>query len=214
MDRKIIKAFIILFCICTSLFAEYKAKDYSNLYGMKGFDKSLLSMHFKLYQGYVKNTNSINELLEALPSNSSIEYGCLKRMYGWEFDGMRLHEYYFDNLGGSGNLNAKSDFSKAIAKQYGSFDNWKKDFIATGLIKGIGWAILYEDPKTGRFTNSWINEHDLGHLAGNIPLIVMDVFEHAYITQYGLDRKAYIEAFFDNLNYNLVEKRYEMSQAK
>lgn len=190
--------------------AVYKAMDFKHLLGMKGFSDDLLNMHFKLYEGYVKNTNQLQEDLANLVSTGkdrSPEYAGLKRMFGWEFDGMRLHEYYFGNLGGDGKLKNDSQLYKLLEEQFGSFDNWKKDFIATGMMRGIGWAILYEDSQTGRLVNTWINEHDLGHLAGSKPLLIMDVFEHAYITQYALNRDKYINAFFDNINWSVVEKR-------
>lgn len=192
--------------------AEYKAKDYSNLLGMPGFNDDLLKMHFQLYQGYVKNTNLLSGMLKTVDS-SSYEYGALKRRFGWEFDGMRLHELYFDNMGGKGSsLNPQSSLSQQLVKDFGSFDQWKKDFIATGMMRGIGWAVLYRDPNNGRLMNVWINEHDVGHLAGGDPILVMDVFEHAYITQYGLDKAKYIDAFFSNINWDAAVKRYQARQ--
>lgn len=188
----------------------YQAKSYSHLIGMKGFDNTLLNNHFKLYEGYVKQANLLQSELQRLLNEGkerTPEYAGLKHMFGWEFDGMRLHEYYFDNLGGNGKLDPNSALYNRLAAQFGSYDVWKKDFIATGLIRGIGWAILYEDPQTGRLVNVWINEHDLGHLAGGKPLLIMDVFEHAYITQYGLDRAKYIDAFFANIDWNAVDGR-------
>jgi len=196
------------FCVA----APYQAKDFTNLYGMKGFSDALLSQHFTLYQGYVKNTNTLNEKLEALMKSGkdrTPDFAGLKRMYGWEFDGMRLHEYYFDNLGGKSALDQSSGLYKALVDQYGSFEKWKQDFVATGLIRGIGWAILYQDPHTGKLTNTWVNEHNLGHLAGAKPLLVMDVWEHAYITEYGLNRGKYVDAFFQNVDWDVVTQRFQ-----
>lgn len=186
--------------------APYTVQDYSHLIGMKGFSDSLLTMHFKLYEGYVKSTN---ELTRQLQSNdlSPLKYGALKRRLGWEFNGMRLHELYFGNLGGSG-PNATGPLSQELAKQWGSFDKWKAEFIKTGSMRGIGWVVLYRDPQTGRLTNAWIEEHDTGHLAGESPLLVMDVFEHAYMPEYGLDRAAYINSFFANLDWDVAEGRF------
>lgn len=196
------------FLIAMTLWAVahgYEPKDYSNLLGMPGFSDSLLKMHFQLYQGYVKNTNL---LLDTIKGKSGYEFGALKRRLGWEYDGMRLHEVYFDNLGGKEkDLDKGSDLYQRIVKDFGSYELWKKDFVETGLMRGIGWAILYEDLQTGRLINTWINEHDLGHLAGGRPILVMDAFEHAFITQYGLDRAAYIDAFFNNINWPVVLKR-------
>jgi len=191
--------------------SNYTARDYSHLLGMSGFSDQLLKMHFQLYQGYVKNTNDLLDTLKSMLRDNktkSYEYGALKRRLGWEFDGMRLHEYYFDNLGGKETLDTSTLFYQQLGKDFGSYENWKKDFIATGSIRGIGWVVLYKDPQTGRLMNMWINEHDLGHLAGGTPLLVMDVFEHAYMPQYGLDKAKYIDAFFDNIDWKVVVKRY------
>jgi Fe-Mn family superoxide dismutase len=188
----------------------YEAKDYSFLYGMRGFSKALLSMHFQLYQGYVKNACLLLDQLRALERGGkelTYEYGALKRRLGWEWDGMRLHELYFENLKSSP-LDPEGALSKRLIADFGSYEAWKKSFVATGLIRGIGWVILYQDPKTGKLLNTWINEHDTGHLAGGKPLLVMDVFEHAYITEYGLDKARYIGAFFDNINWSEVSHRF------
>jgi superoxide dismutase, Fe-Mn family len=192
--------------------SEYIAKDYSYLYGMPGFADALLKMHFQLYQGYVKNTNLLLgrfKELELQDRDQTYDYGALKHRLGWEWDGMRLHEFYFENLGGHDPFDKSTALFQRIVKDFGSYEAWKKSFISTGMIRGIGWVILYRDPQTGRLFNTWINEHDLGHLAGGDPLLVMDVFEHAYITQYGLDRGKYINAFFDNIDWTKVAKRYE-----
>lgn len=203
---------------CSTLLGEgYAAKNYSSLLGMNGFSDALLQMHFKLYEGYVKNTNVLLDKLKTLSDSnqaSSVEYAELKRRFGWEFDGMRLHELYFDNLGGKSPIDPKSALSVALAAQFGSFDQWKKDFVATGLMRGIGWVILYYDPQQKKLVNCWINEHDVGHLATSQPILVMDVFEHAYITQYGLDRSKYIDAFFANINWTVVSSRFNALPAK
>lgn len=189
---------------------SYEAQDFSRLKGMKGFSDQALDMHFALYQGYVKNTNRLLEELQKLAEQDQTRtpaYAELKRRFGWEFDGMRLHELYFGNLGGKEPLAADSPLMKKLEANFGSFDNWAADFKATGALRGIGWVVLYEDPQSGRLFNTWINEHDLGHLAGCRPLLVMDVFEHAYIPDYGLKRAEYIQAFFDNIDWQAVDGR-------
>jgi Fe-Mn family superoxide dismutase len=125
---------------------------------------------------------------------------------------MLLHEYYFDNLGGSQPLDPSDPLYLKMASDFGGYDQWKKDFVATGLMRGIGWVVSYVEPKSGRLINEWINEHDVGHLAGATPLLIMDVFEHAYITQFGLDRNKYVEVFFDNINWNTVSSRFKSSR--
>lgn len=196
----------------TSSKEPYVAKNYSYLLGMPGFSDDLLKMHFALYQGYVKNTNLIMREIATLNAQGlsrSYDYGAFKRRFGWEYDGMRLHEYYFDNLGGKAATSLAPEVMEAITKQFGSYEAWKQDFISTGMIRGIGWAILCRDNKNGTLFNVWINEHDLGHLAGATPLLVMDVFEHAFITQFGLDREKYIQTFFNNIDWSVVSKRWK-----
>jgi Fe-Mn family superoxide dismutase len=198
----------------SSQFEPYQSKDFSYLLGMGGLSDDLLKMHFQLYEGYVKNVNLVLQKLKSLTRSnraSSYEFGAFKRRLGWEFDGMRLHELYFSNLGGRSGPGEKMSIYQAIEKQFGSFDLWKRDFLATGAIRGIGWVILIRDPKEDRLINLWINEHDLGHLAGCEPLLVMDVWEHAYLTEYGLDRKKYMEVFLEKVNWDVVQERFSQS---
>ena len=186
----------------------YTAKDYSGLIGMPGFSETLLNNHFTLYQGYVTNTNKLLDTLAAMLKEGKVatpEYAELKRRLGFEFNGMRLHEYYFENLGGKGALDRSGRLGKKLAEEFGSYEDWEKDFRATATMRGIGWAILYQDNVTGRLLNQWINEHETGHPAGCTPLLVLDVFEHAFMIDYGLKRADYIEAFFSNINWGAVE---------
>ncbi|MFA6433950.1 MAG: Fe-Mn family superoxide dismutase [Elusimicrobiales bacterium] len=188
----------------------YKAAQYPDLSGMPGFSSQLIADHMKLYQGYVNNTNALSEKLAALLAESkekTPEYAELKRRFGWEFNGMRLHELYFGNLGGTGTPRQNSRIYTAIREDFVSFDVWKNDFVSTGLMRGIGWAALYRDNVSGRLFNAWINEHDGGHLAGCTPLLIMDVFEHAYLTDYQLERAKYIEAFLSAANWEEADKR-------
>ncbi len=188
----------------------YQVKDYSMILGMEGFSETLLKNHFTLYQGYVANTNKVMDALDQLfreGKTSNPEYAELKRRLGWEFNGMRLHEYYFENLGGKGSINKQGQLSAKLVESFGSYDAWEKDFRATGAMRGIGWAVLYQDVASGRLVNFWINEHDAGHPAGGMPILIMDVFEHAFMIDYGLKRADYIEAFFKNINWEAAEKR-------
>ncbi len=188
----------------------YVAKDYNSLIGIAGFSETLLKNHFTLYNGYVTNTNKLMDTLAAMVKDGKIgtpEYAELKRRMGFEFNGMRLHEYYFENLGGKVALNKSGKLGKKLAEDFGSYEDWEKDFKGTGTMRGIGWTILYQDNVTGKLINQWINEHETGHFAGCAPILVMDVFEHAFITDYGLKRADYIEAFFKNINWGIVESR-------
>ena len=188
----------------------YTAKDYTKLIGMEGFSQTLLNNHFTLYQGYVTNTNKLTDILAAMlkeGKTTAPEYAELKRRFGFEFNGMRLHEYYFENLGGTAALDKAGALAKKLAAAFGSYDAWEQDFKATGAMRGIGWVVLYQDDVTGALFNQWINEHEVGHPAGCKPLLVMDVFEHAYMIDYGLKRADYIAVFFKNINWKAVENR-------
>jgi len=195
----------------------YVVKNFDKLLGkIQGLNDDLLKMHFKLYQGYVNNTNTLLKKIQELDEkkeNRTPDYAGLKRMLGWEFDGMLLHEYYFENLGGTEPLAKDDPLMKQIETDFGSFDKWKDDFTATGLIRGIGWVVTYVEPNQGRLINEWINEHDVGHLSGAKPLLVMDVFEHAYITQFGLERAKYIDIFHNNTDWFVVSKRFQEASA-
>ncbi|MBE3110010.1 MAG: superoxide dismutase [Acidobacteria bacterium] len=189
---------------------NYTAKDYSKLIGMPGFSETLLKNHFTLYQGYVTNTNKVLDILGLMAADGKTatpEYAELKRRLGWEFNGMRLHEYYFENLGGKAALDPEGKLARKFAEQFGDVESWEKDFRATGAMRGIGWVVLYEDPANGRLINFWVNEHDVSHPAGCQPLLIMDVFEHAFMIDYGLKRADYVEAFFKNVDWAVVGSR-------
>lgn len=188
----------------------YQVKDYSKLLGMPGFSDTLLKNHFTLYQGYVANTNKLLETITQLVKEGKTatpELAELKRRLGWEWNGMRLHEYYFENLGGREPLSPQSLLYKKIVENFGSYEAWEKEFKAMGTMRGIGWVALYQDTLTGQLINFWINEHDTGHPSGANLLLIMDMFEHAFMTDYGLKKADYIEAFFKNINWSNVEAR-------
>lgn len=190
---------------------KYAVLDYSHLIGMPGFSETLLKNHFTLYQGYVTNTNKVMETLEAMlkeGKQADYEAAELRRRLGWEWNGMRLHELYFENLGGAGDPTKAPTVMKAFEAQFGSFDAWAKEFNAVATMRGIGWVVLYQDIAQGLLINQWINEHDVGHCAGLNPILVLDCFEHAFMIDYGLKRADYIAAFMKNIKWEEVEKRY------
>ena len=191
----------------------YKARQF-NLSGLKGISDQTLEMHFKLYEGYVANTNTLNEKIGSLIGGGSISdmttYSELTRRLGFEYNGMVLHEYYFENMKKGGNVDPEkqSNFYKAAEKSFGSYDIWKTDFVGVGKMRGVGWAICYQDPNSGLLSNHWITLHEVGNVAGFTPVLVMDVWEHAFLLDYKpADRPKYIEAFFSNIDWNAVDKR-------
>ena len=195
---------------------KYQAMNFEGLLGTEGLSNQLLNNHFTLYNGYVTNTNKLLDEfaeMEKQGKTGTPEYAEMKRRFGWEFDGMRLHELYFGNIIKGGAAPDKgSALAAKISEDFGSFENWEKMFKAVGTMRGIGWVILYYDQAGKQLLNTWINEHDTGHLAGATPILIMDVFEHAFITDYGLKRADYIEAFFKAIDWNTIQKRFEAAK--
>lgn len=192
---------------------NFEPKNYDHLIGASGFSDQLLKNHFALYQGYVKNVNALMQERESLLREGKAgtpAYAELTRRFGWEFNGMRLHELYFGNISKGSSAPAEdSNLIKEISSKFHTYDIWEKDFRAVGAMRGIGWAVLYYDPESKEFFNVWVNEHDMGHLAGAAPLLVLDVFEHAYTLDYGIKKADYIEAFFKAIDWGEVESRFK-----
>jgi superoxide dismutase, Fe-Mn family len=193
----------------------YKPKTF-NLSGLTGISDKTLEMHFKLYEGYVTNTNLLNEKIDEILADGQVDkeelpaYSELTRRLGFEYNGMVLHEYYFANMkrDGGGEAPRGSGFRDAVERSFPSFAIWKTDFVSVGKMRGVGWAIAYLNPANGRVSNHWIELHENGNVAGFVPLLVMDVWEHAFLLDYKpADRPKYIEAFLANVDWAAVEKR-------
>jgi len=190
----------------------YTAENFDRILGTPGISDQLLTNHFTLYQGYVTNTNKVLEELQAAFANgqqSSPQAAELRRRLGWEWNGMRLHELYFGNLT---KIPVPYDFNSALIQKitadFISMENFLNEFKTTALMRGVGWVILYHDTIADRLLISWINEHDQGHLAGAKPLLVIDVFEHAYMLDYELKRADHITAVINAIDWEAVSKRF------
>lgn len=179
---------------------------------LKGISQKQLDVHLKLYGGYVKNVNLLLATVAAY-QNTNDEGGAfavaeMRRRLGFEFDGMRTHEYYFSQWESGSNSDAPI-LQKALADQYESFEKWLGYFKTVGMTRGIGWTILYFDGAVKKFHNAWVADHELGQLAGLPIILAMDMWEHAFMVDYApADKKKYIEAFFDNLNWGVMEERF------
>ena len=192
----------------------YKPKSF-NLSGLNGICDKTLEMHFKLYEGYVTNTNTLTERIAAMLSDGKVDqeempaYSELTRRLGFEYNGMVLHEYYFANMKKDGGGDAgRGTFREAVERSFPSYDIWKTDFTSVGKMRGVGWAICYLDPTSGTVSNHWIELHEKGNIAGFIPVLVMDVWEHAFLLDYKpAERPKYIEAFLSNVDWDTVERR-------
>jgi Fe-Mn family superoxide dismutase len=206
-----------------SFIGTYKARDF-NLSGLQGISDETLEMHFKLYEGYVKETNNLSNRIREIIKDGTVDqeempaYSELTRRLGFEFNGMVLHEYYFENLqkgGGTGDPGTTSGFRKAAEASFGSYDIWKADFVGIGKMRGVGWAICYENPANGRLSNHWITLHETGNVAGFNPVLVMDVWEHAFLLDYKpAERPKYIEAFFSNIDWRRLDERLKSQTSR
>jgi len=195
---------------------DYKARQF-DLSGLTGISDKTLEMHFKLYEGYVKETNNLTTRITEFIKDANVDqeempaYSELTRRLGFEYNGMVLHEYYFENMkkgGGTGDPAKTSKFAKAAEETCGSYEIWKADFVGIGKMRGVGWAICYENPANGRLSNHWITLHETGNVAGFKPVLVMDVWEHAFLLDFKpAERPKYIEAFFSNIDWTVVGNR-------
>jgi len=199
----------------------YKAKQF-NLSGLTGISDKTLEMHFKLYEGYVTNTNLLTERITAILADGRVDqeempaYSELTRRLGFEYNGMVLHEYYFGNMKRQGGSDApkRSQVREAVERSFPSYEIWKTDFSSVGKMRGVGWAITYLDPNNGLVSNHWIELHENGNVAGFVPLLVMDVWEHAFLLDYKpSDRPKYIEAFLANVDWDSVDARMQTVHA-
>jgi Fe-Mn family superoxide dismutase len=197
----------------------YQPKEF-NLSGLTGISDKTLEMHFKLYQGYVKETNKLTEKISEFLADGKVDqeempaYSELTRRLGFEYNGMVLHEYYFGNMKRQGNIDPDktSTFYKLAEQSFGSYDIWKADFTSVGKMRGVGWAICNQNPANGALSNHWVSLHETGNVAGFAPVLVMDVWEHAFILDYApADRPKYIEAFFSNIDWAAVEARLKVN---
>lgn len=179
---------------------------------LDGISDEQIAQHWALYEGYVSNANALLEDLDTTEAGSR-QWAELKRRAGFEIDGVVLHEYYFANLASGATLSPGSDLATDLAERWGTTAAWREDFTRTGAIRGVGWAILYHDPAIDRLFNWWVSSHEVNHPAGFHPVLVMDVFEHAWMVDRGASgRDDYIAAFLGNVRWEIVEQRYKDSK--
>ncbi|OGI94026.1 hypothetical protein A3A03_00710 [Candidatus Nomurabacteria bacterium RIFCSPLOWO2_01_FULL_40_18] len=187
-----------------------------NIGALKGISAKNIEEHLKLYAGYVKNANSILEKIPEYEGYADEDafapyvVGELHRRFGFEYNGMRNHEVYFQSLSGGANpLPSDSKLKKVIVEEWGSFDAWLNRFKSIALTRGIGWAMLYYDRKEQRFLSTWVDEQHLGQLQDCTLVLGLDMWEHAFVYDYPTsEKKKYVEAFFENLNWEVVEKNF------
>lgn len=194
---------------------HYTEKKF-NIPELKGISRKTIDEHMKLYAGYVKNVNLITDKIAEYMTDSekhALALAELQRRYSFEWNGMRNHEHYFAAFeGGAQDLGDSGALKAAIAAEFDSFENWLATFKAIALMRGVGWAMLYFDKKTDKLVHAWVEEQHLGQLNGAQLILGLDMWEHSYYLDYTpSEKKKYIEAFFENLNWSVVEKEFEMA---
>lgn len=192
----------------------FKPKEFQ-LGELKGISPKTIEEHLKLYKGYVNNTNVIFNKLHELksdPEKNSYILAETQRRLGFEFGGMRNHEYYFSSLSGRNKeINKEGKFYKKILEDWGSFEMFLDHFKFVALTRGVGWAMLYFDKVSKKLIITWLDEQHIGHLAGCDIVLALDMWEHSYYLDYvPAEKKKYIEAFFENLNWSFIEENYQL----
>jgi len=180
---------------------------------LKGISAKNIEEHLKLYAGYVKNLNTVINKIEEFnldKENNMFFLGELYRRFSFEYNGMKNHEIYFDSLEGGGiALNKESTLYQKIIKDFDSYEKFLEDFKTLALTRGIGWASLWYDKDRDILMTSWIDEQHLGQLNNTTMILGIDMWEHAYVYDYPTsEKKKYIEAFFENLNWNKIENNF------
>lgn len=186
---------------------------------IEGISKKTIEEHVKLYEGYVKHANIIEEKIEEYSADkekNSYAISEIRRRFSFEFDGMRNHEYYFEQLvGGNKSMPVDCGLMKKIEAQFGSVEAWLESFKILCLTRGIGWAILSYDKKTDRLINSWVDEQHLGHLNGLDFIYGIDMWEHSYLFDYTpVDKKKYVESYLNATNQEVSATRFEIAEKK
>jgi superoxide dismutase, Fe-Mn family len=192
---------------------QYQARSF-NLPSLKGLSQKQLEVHLALYEGYVKHTNLIMEKIAALraedPTGNAYVMAELRRRLGFEFDGMRMHEYYFEQLE-EGAISAQESSPLAVlaSERYGSWNGFVDHIREVAGTRGIGWTVVYYDPRGNTLHTAWVNDHELGQLSGLPVILALDMWEHAFMVDYvPAEKKSYVEAFLENLNWRVIEERY------
>lgn len=185
---------------------------------LEGISQKSIEEHLGLYQGYVKNFNALSKLMSDYAKEDMERHAHalseIIRRRSFEFGGMRLHELYFTQFeGGSAPLAASGPLAQALEKEYGNVTHVEPFLKAMSTMRGPGWVILYWDKEGQQFLAGFSGEQHQGHFATLPVVLALDVWEHAYLLDYGAQGKAkYVDAFFKNLNWSVIEQRFSALQ--
>ncbi len=195
---------------------QYEAAEFNLPAELKGLSAKQIEVHLGLYKGYVTHVNKLGEHIKQISAaGDDMSYAMteLNRRLGFEFGGMRMHEYYFEQFeNGAQDIDDSSTFGTFIKENMGGVEGLKKGIKMTTMSRGIGWTILYWDTRANTPQIGWVSDHELGTLAGLPILLAIDMWEHAFMVDYmPAEKEAYVEAVFSNLNWSVVEARYDQA---
>jgi len=190
---------------------KYEAKTFE-IGELDGISKQTIEEHMGLYNGYVKNVNLIHDKIVELKEDSEKNAYALaevQRRLGFEFGGMKNHEAYFAQFeGGAKGLNADTELYKSIVHLWDSYDAFMTHVKVTAMTRGVGWVMLYLDRGAERLVLTWVDEQHIGQLPNTEIILALDMWEHSYMRDYvPSQKKEYVEAFFKNLNWEVVANR-------
>jgi Fe-Mn family superoxide dismutase len=197
---------------------KYEVRKF-DLPELKGLSKKQTDVHLSLYEGYVKHVNLIMEKISAMRAQdaeaNAYAMAEVRRRLGFEFDGMRMHEYYFEQFeGGFKDRDEGSALSKASNERYGEWGGLIAHIKEVAGTRGIGWVVVYYDAVGKMLHTAWVNDHEIGQLGGLPVILALDLWEHAYMVDYlPAEKKNYIDAFFDNFNWSVAEARFDKANA-
>lgn len=193
----------------------YTLKTFALPASLEGLSEKQIKAHLGLYEGYVKHVNLIMSMIAAYgqTTDEGGKYSLaeIRRRFAFEFDGMRMHEYYFEQLEkGATAMSAGSALAKAAQEKYGSYENLIAHVREVAASRGTGWVVVYADPRANTLHTVFVSSHEVGQLAGLPIILALDLWEHAFMVDYlPAEKKNYIDAFFANLNWSVVEKRFD-----
>lgn len=192
---------------------KYEAKDFSYFFKtLDGFSEEQLKLHYGLYEGYIKKANEVNDKFKSTDRSSAnhnySEYRNLLVDLSHNLNGVILHELYFSNLTDKYTESTEA-FKTIIERDFESWENYLEDVKAAGMASRAGWAITGYNYRDGKIHNFAIDQHNLHVPVFVRPLLILDTWEHAFGTDFGTNKKAYIEAFMKNINWHVVSLRFE-----
>ena len=195
----------------------YEVREELEPRSIGAISSELLDDHFRIYKSFVQHTNSLQAELQAMRSNDqggSLLYLERAKRISFEANGLILHELFFENLSPQ-KTEIQGELAELLEKSFGSLDAWRGDFNHISKCRGNGWAILFYDPQMEQVLQTFVDSNHLGVPLGWVPLLVLDLWEHAYIRDFGAHgRDSYVMKIFEYLDFNRASERLLAGRSK